>query len=281
MSRFTTRDGVDIFYKDWGAGQPIIFSHGWPLNADVWDQHMLVAASNGYRAIAHDRRGYGRSSQPWAGHDMNTYADDLAELIETLELRDVVLVGHSTGGGEITRYIGRHGTSNISKVILISAVPPLLLRTDGSPEGKPATTFESIRDSITTDRSQYFKNLSSVYYGANRSDAEVSQGVLDAFWFMSMQAGLKSVVDGVKTFSETDFTHDLRQFDVPTLIMHGEDDQLVPIEATAKLSAEIVPCATLRTYKGAPHGLVGAFGADVSADALSFIRSNNGSVVPT
>ena len=272
-STITTRDGTTIFYKDWGAGQPVVFSHGWPLNADAWDDQMVVVASHGYRAIAHDRRGGGRSSQPWDGNDMDHYADDLAALIETLDLHDAVLVGHSTGGGEVARYIGRHGTSRIARAVLVGAVPPLMLKTAANPGGLPIEAFDQIRAGVTTDRSQYYKDLSAPFYGANRPGAKVSQGIRDMFWLWSMQVGLKGALDCIKAFSETDMTEDLKKFDIPTLIIHGDDDQIVPIGDSALLSSKIVKGATLKVYPGAPHGLMSTHKEQFNADLLSFLRS--------
>jgi non-heme chloroperoxidase len=269
----TTKDGTRIFYKDWGTGQPIVFSHGWPLNADAWDDQMLFVASNGYRAIAHDRRGHGRSSQPWDGNDMDHYADDLAALIETLDLKDAVLVGHSTGGGEVTHYIGRHGTSRVAKALLVGAVPPLMLKTASNPGGLPIEAFNQIRTGVITDRSQYYKDLSAPFYGANRPGTQVSQGVRDAFWLMSMQVGLKAAFDCIKAFSETDMTQDLLRFGIPTLIIHGDDDQIVPIADSALLSAKLVKDATLKVYPGAPHGLMSTHKQQFNEDLLSFLQS--------
>jgi non-heme chloroperoxidase len=272
MGTFTTTAGVDIFYKDWGSGQPVVFSHGWPLNADAWDVQLNLVASAGYRAIAHDRRGHGRSTQTWDGHEMDTYSDDLAGLIESLDLHDAVLVGHSTGGGEVTRYLGRHGASRVSKAVLLGAVPPLMLKTDANPDGLPIETFDAIRAGVAADRSQFYKDLSAPFYGANRPGSEVSQGVRDAFWLLSMQVGLKAALDCIKAFSETDFTADLRAIDVPTFIAHGDDDQIVPIGASALKSAELVKDATLKVYPGAPHGLTGAYEQEFNADLLAFLR---------
>ncbi|HYX97745.1 MAG TPA: alpha/beta hydrolase [Geodermatophilus sp.] len=273
MGVYTTADGVDIFYKDWGSGQPVVFSHGWPLTSDAWDPQLKLVADAGYRAIAHDRRGGGRSSQPWEGNDLTTYADDLAGLIEHLDLRDVVLVGHSTGGGEVTRYMGRHGTDRVAKAVLLSAIPPLMLRTDANPEGLPISAFDAIREGVATDRSQYYEDLSAAFYGANRPGSTVSQGKRDEFWLQSMTVGIKSAYDCVKAFSETDLTEDLKAIGVPTLIAHGDDDQIVPIVAAAEKSIKLVPNATLKVYPGAPHGLTGAHEQEFNADLLAFLKS--------
>jgi non-heme chloroperoxidase len=269
----TTQDGTQIYYKDWGDGQPIVFSHGWPLSADAWEGQMLFLASHGYRCIAHDRRGHGRSSQPWNGNDMDTYADDLAELVEQLSLSDVIHVGHSTGGGEVTRYIGRHGTDRVAKAVLISAVPPLMLQTPANPDGTPMETFDQIRAGVLADRSQYFRDFSMPFYGYNRPGANVSQGVRDFFWLQCMMAGLRGEYDCIKAFSETDFTKDLKKFDVPTLIIHGDDDQIVPIKASALLSSELVKDAVLKVYPGAPHGLPTTLKDRLNQDLLDFFRA--------
>jgi non-heme chloroperoxidase len=268
----TTTDGTVIYYKDWGSGQPVVFSHGWPLNADAWDEQLNLMAANGFRAVAHDRRGHGRSSQPWDGNDLDTYADDLAQLIEELDLRDVILIGHSTGGGEVTRYIGRHGTARVAKAILVSAIPPLMLKTDGNPGGLPIEVFDEIRGGIARDRSQFYEDLSFAFYGANREGSTVSQGVRDAFWMMSMQAGYKGAYDCVKAFSETDLTEDLKRFDIPTLIIHGDDDQIVPYADSAVLSSKLVPDAELKVYAGAPHGLMATHRDTFHADLLEFVK---------
>lgn len=273
LNTFTTRDGTEIFYKDWGAGQPVVFSHGWPLTADAWDTQMLFLCEHGHRVVAHDRRGHGRSSQPSNGNDMDTYADDLAELIEALDLRDVVLVGHSTGGGEVTRYVGRHGTDRVAKVVLVDAIPPLLLKSDANPKGIPLAVFDQLRAAILANRSQFFRSWSAQFYGYNRKGAKASQGVLDAFWLESMQGGIKGEYDCIKAFSETDFTEDLKKFDVPTLIVHGDDDQVVPIDVSARLSSKLVKGATLKVYEGAPHGLATTHADRLNADLLQFIDS--------
>ncbi|MEU8835452.1 non-heme chloroperoxidase [Streptomyces sp. 136MFCol5.1] len=274
MAFITTADGTEIFYKDWGSGQPIVFSHGWPLTADAWDPQLNFVADNGFRAVAHDRRGGGRSGQPWVGNDLDTYADDLASLIEALDLRDVILVGHSTGGGEVARYIGRHGTGRVAKAVLLSAIPPLMLKTEANPEGLPIEVFDEIRAGVATDRSQFYRDLSETFYGANREGSTVSQGTRDAFWLWSMQVGIKSAYDCVRAFSETDLTEDLKRFDVPTLIVHGDDDQIVPIVAAGEKSSKLVKDATFKVYPGAPHGLamVPVFADRFNADLLEFAR---------
>jgi non-heme chloroperoxidase len=272
MSTIKTKDGTEIYYKDWGQGPVVTFSHGWPLNADAWDGQMLFLAEHGFRAVAHDRRGHGRSSQATSGNDMNGYADDLAAVIEALDLRDVSLVGHSTGGGEVTRYIGRHGTKRVAKAVLIAAVPPLLLKTPGNPEGLPMQVFDDLRKGLFRDRSQFYKDLALLFYGANRPGAKVSQGILDQFWLWSMQAGLKNAYDSIKAFSETDQTEDLKKFDVPTLVMHGEDDQIVPVKDSAKKSARLIKGAKEIYYPGAPHGLTATLQDKVNADLLEFLE---------
>jgi len=273
-SGITTRDGVRIFYKDWGTGRPVVFSHGWPLNADAWDNQLVAVASAGYRAIAHDRRGHGRSTQTWDGHNLDTYADDLAALIETLDLSNVVLVGHSTGGGEVTRYIGRHGTERIAGVVLVGAIPPLMLKTPANPDGLPIEVFDSIRAGVAADRSQFYRDLSASFYGANRPGSNVSDGVREAFWLWSMQVGLKGALDCIKAFSETDLTDDLKHIDVPTLIIHGDDDQIVPIGSAALKSSQIVQGATLKVYPGADHGLTVTHQVQFNADLLAFLDEN-------
>jgi non-heme chloroperoxidase len=271
MGTYTTKDGVDIFYKDWGSGQPVVFSHGWPLTADAWDGQLNLVADAGYRAIAHDRRGGGRSSQPWNGNDLTTYADDLAGLIEHLDLQDVVLVGHSTGGGEVTRYMGRKGTARVAKAVLLGAIPPLMLKTEANPEGLPIEVFDGLRAGVASDRSQFYKDLSAAFYGANREGSTVSQGKRDEFWLQSMTVGIKGALDCIRAFSETDLTEDLKAIDVPTLIVHGDDDQIVPIGASAMKSSKLVPNATLKVHAGAPHGLVGEHERLFNAELLEFL----------
>jgi non-heme chloroperoxidase len=271
----TTQDGTRIFYKDWGSGPPVVFSHGWPLNADAWDPQAVLVASAGFRAIAHDRRSHGRSTQTWDGNHMDQYADDLAELIEQLDLRDITLVGHSTGGGEVTRYLGRHGTDRVSKAILLSAVPPLMLKTDANPEGAPIEVFDAIREGVTVDRAQYYADLSAPFYGANREGSTVSPGLRDAFWRWCMQAGHKGSLDCIRQFSETDFTEDLKRIDVPVLVAHGDDDQIVPIQAAARKSPALLQDATLRVYEGAPHGLCGRYEQLFNQDLLDFLKGKS------
>src|SRR5215475_2052578 len=273
MSTITVKDGATIYYKDWGKGPVVTFSRGWPLNADAWDGQMLFLAQNGFRVVAHDRRGHGRSSQPAFGNDMDGYADDLAALIETLDLRDATLVGHSTGGGEVARYIGRHGTKRVARAVLIAAVPPIMLKSATNPEGLPMEVFDQIRAGVAGDRSQFYKNLALQFYGANRPGANVSQGTLDQFWLWSMQAGARGAYDSVKAFSETDFTEDLKKFDIPTLVMHGEDDQIVPVKDSAKKSARLIKGAKEIYYPGAPHGLTSTLQDQVNADLLGFLKS--------
>jgi non-heme chloroperoxidase len=265
---------VDLYYKDWGTGQPVVFSHGWPLSADAWEDQMMFLASHGYRCIAHDRRGHGRSSQPWTGNDMDTYADDLAALVEALDVKDAIHVGHSTGGGEVARYIGRHGTTRVAKAVLISAVPPLMLRTLANPGGLPKEVFDQIRASVQADRSQFFEDLSAPFYGANRPGSTVSQGLRDSFWMQGMMCGLKAAYDCVKAFSETDMTEDLEKFDVPTLILHGDDDQIVPIADSAMLSAKIVKGSTLKIIPGAPHGMCSTLKDQINAELLAFFQAS-------
>ncbi len=272
MSFITTKDGTQIYYKDWGSGQPIVFSHGWPLSADAWEDQMVFLGEQGYRCIAHDRRGHGRSDQPWNGNDMDTYADDLADLVNALDLKDAIHVGHSTGGGEVVRYLARHGTSRAAKAVLIGAVPPLMLKTPENPEGQPIETFDEIRQNVLSDRSQFFQDLTEPFFGANRKGAKVSQGLKDSFWRQGMQAGFKGVIDCIKAFSETDFTEDLKKIDIPTLILHGDDDQIVPIEASALKSVKLLSNAVLKVYDGAPHGLCSTHKKTVNADLLAFIR---------
>ena len=272
MPTITTGDGTQIYYKDWGTGQPVVFSHGWPLSGDAWEDQMVFLAAHGYRCIAHDRRGHGRSSQPWGGNEMDTYADDLAALMDALDLRDAVLVGHSTGGGEVARYIGRHGTSRVAKAVMVGAVPPIMLKTEANPGGLPMDVFNGIRAGVTADRSQFFKDLTTPFFGANRPGSKVSQGMRDTFWLLGMQGGLKNELDCIKAFSETDFTEDLKKFDVPTLIIHGDDDQIVPIDASARRSAELVKGSILKVYAGGDHGLAATHKDQVNADLLAFIR---------
>jgi len=272
MSTITVKDGTTIYYKDWGKGPVVTFSHGWPLSSDAWDAQLLFLAQNGFRAVAHDRRGHGRSSQAWSGNDMDGYADDLAAVIEALKLKDVTLVGHSTGGGEVARYIGRHGTKRVAAAVLIAAVPPIMVKSAANPEGLPIKVFDEMRSSLIKDRSQFYEDLAVMFYGANRPGAKVSKGTLDQFWLWSMQAGLKNAYDSIKAFSETDFTEDLKKFDVPTLVMHGEDDQIVPVKDSAKKSARLIKGSKEIYYPGLPHGLTATNVDQVNADLLAFLK---------
>ncbi|WP_426528437.1 alpha/beta fold hydrolase [Bradyrhizobium sp. McL0615] len=272
MGTITTTDGTQIFYKDWGAGRPVVFSHGWPLNADAWDDQMWFLTSHGLRCIAHDRRGHGRSSQPWTGNDLDTYAGDLSALMEALDLRDVVMIGHSTGGGEVARYLGRYGTKRVSKAALVSAIPPLMLKTAANPGGLPIEVFDGIRAGLIADRSQYYRELAAPFYGANRPGSKVSQGVKDAFWMWSMQAGIAGAYQCIKAFSETDLTEDIKKIDIPTLLLHGDDDQIVPIADSTLLSSKLIRKATLKVYPGAPHGLMATHRDQFNSDLLAFIQ---------
>ena len=272
--RIVTTDGTSIYYKDWGKGPAVTFSHGWPLNADAWDGQMLFLAQNGFRAIAHDRRGHGRSTQASSGNDMNGYADDLAAVIDALDLKDVTLIGHSTGGGEVARYIGRHGTARVAKAVLIAAVPPIMVQSTANPEGLPLEVFDQLRTGLVKDRAQFYKDLAIMFYGANRPGAQVSQGLLDQFWLWSMQAGLKNAYESIKAFSETDFTDDLKKFDVPTLVLHGEDDQIVPVRDSAMKSARLIKGAKDVYYPGAPHGITATHQDEVNRELLAFLKGN-------
>jgi non-heme chloroperoxidase len=272
MSSITTKDGTKLYYKDWGSGPPVVFSHGWPLTADAWEDQMLFLSARGYRCIAHDRRGHGRSSQPWQGNEMDSYADDVAALVGALDLDKAIHVGHSTGGGEVARYIGRHGTKRVAKAVLIGAVPPLMLKTAANPGGLPIEAFDQIRAGVLTDRAQFYKDLSAPFYGANRPDAKVSAGLRDWFWSQGMQGGLNAAYECIKAFSETDFTDDLKRFDVPTLIIHGDDDQIVPFADSAPLSAKQIKNAVLKVYRGAPHGLTSTHKNQVNEELLSFFN---------
>lgn len=272
MSTITVKDGTTIYYKDWGNGPVVTFSHGWPLNSDAWDGQMLFLAQHGYRCVGVDRRGHGRSSQPSSGNNMDGYADDLAAVIEALDLKDATLVGHSTGGGEVTRYIGRHGTKRVAKAVLVAAVPPIMLKSAANPEGLPMEVFDKMRTDLAKNPSQFYTDLATQFYGANRPSAKVPQGTLDQFWLWSMQAGLKNAYESIKAFSETDFTEDLKKFDIPTLVMHGEDDQIVPVKDSAKKSARLIKGAKEIYYPGAPHGLTATHQDQVNADLLAFIK---------
>jgi non-heme chloroperoxidase len=272
MPTITTKDGVEIYYKDWGKGQPIVFSHGWPLTADDWDTQMLFFGQSGYRVIAHDRRGHGRSSQTWDGNDMDTYADDLAQLFEKLDLRDAVMIGHSTGGGEVARYLGRHGTKRVARAVLIGAVPPLMLKTDKNPGGLPLSAFDEIRTALAANRPQFYKDLTLPFYGYNRPGAKISEGIREHWWLQGMVGGMKAHYDCIKAFSETDFTEDLKKTDIPVLVLHGDDDQIVPIGASAMMSSKILKNATLKVYPGFPHGMATTHADIINADILKFLR---------
>jgi non-heme chloroperoxidase len=273
MDTIKTKDGTEIFYKDWGTGKTVVFSHGWPLNADAWDAQMLFLVQKGYRVIAHDRRGHGRSAQPGKGNDMDTYADDLAAVLDALDVKDAMLVGHSTGGGEVTRYIGRHGTGRVSKAVLIGAVPPLMLKTEANPGGLPKDVFDGIRAGVAADRSQFYKDLAMPFFGYNRDNAKKSQGVIDSFWAQGMLGGIVGPYACIREFSEVDYTEDLKKFDVPTLILHGDDDQIVPIDAAGRQSAKLVRNATLKVYPGGAHGMCVVEAEKVNADLLAFVSS--------
>jgi non-heme chloroperoxidase len=275
MATITTKDGTQIYYKDWGTGQPIVFSHGWPLTADDWDGQMLFFGQRGYRVIAHDRRGHGRSSQTWDGNEMDTYADDLAALTEALDLKDAIHVGHSTGGGEVARYIGRHGSKRVSKAVLISAVPPLMLKTEKNPGGLPISVFDELRAAYVADRSQFYKDITLPFYGYNRPGAKISEGIREHWWLQGMMGGVKAHYDCIKAFSETDFTEDLKKIDIPVLVMHGDDDQIVPIGAAGLMSAKIIKNATLKVYPGFPHGMPTTNADQINADLLAFVQRSH------
>jgi non-heme chloroperoxidase len=274
MTTITTKDGTQIYYKDWGKGQPIVFSHGWPLSADDWDGQMLFFGQRGYRVIAHDRRGHGRSTQTWDGNEMDTYADDLAELFNSLDLKDAIMVGHSTGGGEVARYLGRHGTKRVSKAVLISAVPPLMLKTEKNPTGLPMSAFDALRAALAANRPQFYKDLTLPFYGYNRPGAKISEGIREHWWLQGMLGGMKAHYDCIKAFSETDFTEDLKKIDIPVLVMHGDDDQIVPIVAAAPLSAKLLKKSALKVYPGFPHGMPATNADQINADLLAFFRGS-------
>jgi len=274
MSRIRTKDGTEIYYKDWGKGRPVVFSHGWPLSADAWDPQMLFLGQKGYRVIAHDRRGHGRSDQPWNGNEMDTYADDLAELLNALDVKGATLVGHSTGGGEVARYIGRHGTSRVAAAVLMSAVPPLMLKTSANPGGLPISAFDEIRAGVVADRSQFFKDLTMPFYGYNKPGAKISEGVRESFWLQAVMCSIVAAYECIKAFSETDFTEDLKKFDVPTLVLHGDADQIVPIDDSAKLSSKIIPNATLKIIPGAPHGMATTHPEQINGILLQFLEQS-------
>jgi non-heme chloroperoxidase len=272
MSTITVKDGTTIFYKDWGTGQPIVFSHGWPLSGDDWDGQMLFFGQHGYRVIAHDRRGHGRSSQTWDGNEMNTYADDLAALFEALDLQNAIMVGHSTGGGEVARYLGRHGSKRVAKAVLVSSVPPLMLKTEANPGGLPISVFDGIRAGVASNRPQFYKDLTLPFYGFNRPGAKISEGIREHWWLQGMLGGIKAHYDCIKAFSETDFTEDLKKIDIPVLVMHGDDDQIVPIDAAGRMSAKILKNATLKVYPGFPHGMATTHPDEINTDLLAFFK---------